>query len=55
MGRSWEQFPLADLRDERSCLIFGHHCPVFYAAGNSGVFPDASFWLEAYFFCAFQS
>jgi hypothetical protein len=27
-----EQFPLPDPRDERSCLIFGHHYPVFYAA-----------------------
>jgi hypothetical protein len=26
-----EQFPL-DPRDERSCRIFGHHCPVFYVA-----------------------
>jgi len=26
-----EQFPL-DPPDERSCRIFGHHCPVFYVA-----------------------
>lgn len=27
-----ETFPLPEERDERSCRIFGHHCPVFYVA-----------------------
>lgn len=27
-----EAFPLRDPEDERSCRIFGHHCPVFYTA-----------------------
>jgi HNH endonuclease len=27
-----EQFPLRVKRDERSCRIFGHDCPVFYVA-----------------------
>lgn len=27
-----EEFPLRDDRDERSCRIFGHDCPVFYVA-----------------------
>ena len=25
-----EEFPLPRYQDDRSCLIFGHHCPVFY-------------------------
>lgn len=27
-----EDFPLTDISDEKSCRIFGHHCPVFYVA-----------------------
>lgn len=27
-----EQFPLQENRDEKSCRIFGHQCPVFYVA-----------------------
>jgi hypothetical protein len=27
-----EKFPLCDPHDDRSCRIFGHHCPVFYVA-----------------------
>lgn len=27
-----EQFPLPEARDERSCRIFGHDCPVFHVA-----------------------
>ena len=27
-----EKFPLTEKRDEKSCRIFGHHCPVFYVA-----------------------
>lgn len=27
-----EEFPLQENRDERSCRIFGHDCPVFYVA-----------------------
>jgi hypothetical protein len=27
-----EEFPLLEKDDERSCRIFGHHCPVFYVA-----------------------
>ncbi len=27
-----EEFPLPEKDDERSCRIFGHHCPVFYVA-----------------------
>lgn len=27
-----EQFPLQEDRNDRSCLIFGHDCPVFYVA-----------------------
>jgi hypothetical protein len=27
-----EQFPLLDKRDDMSCRIFGHQCPVFYTA-----------------------
>lgn len=27
-----EEFPLKKVRDERSCRIFGHDCPVFYVA-----------------------
>lgn len=27
-----EDFPLKEVRDEKSCRIFGHDCPVFYVA-----------------------
>ena len=27
-----EEFPLPEKDDERSCRIFGHHCPVFHVA-----------------------
>jgi HNH endonuclease len=27
-----EDFPLLEINDEKSCRIFGHHCPVFYVA-----------------------
>ena len=27
-----EGFPLEELRGEKSCPVYGHNCPVFYAA-----------------------
>lgn len=27
-----EDFPIGDVNEEKSCRIFGHHCPVFYVA-----------------------
>ena len=31
-GTLVEEFPLPDKRNEFSCKIFGHECPVFYHA-----------------------
>lgn len=29
-----EQYPILKTRNRRSCTIFGHQCPVFYASEN---------------------
>lgn len=29
-GELVEEFPLKEDRDEQSCSVFGHNCPVFY-------------------------
>ena len=31
-GSLVEQFPIKEKRDDESCRIFGHQCPVFYTA-----------------------
>lgn len=29
-----EEFPISEIRNEYSCKVFGHDCPVYYLAEN---------------------